>query len=59
MGTSTPLLVKKAIFTLSKERKLPGILTVTGSQIQWTPHDPTQCQPHHVDIKGVSGLPSI
>lgn len=55
MSAATPLLVKRAIFTFSKDRKLPGVLTVTGSQIQWTGHDPTKSQPHYVDIKAVSG----
>lgn len=52
---SAPLLVKRVTFTVTKERKLHGILTVTGSQIQWSPHDPTESQPHHVDIKDVTG----
>ena len=55
MPMSAPLLVKRVTFTVTKERKLHGILTVTGSQIQWSPHDPTESQPHHVDIKDVTG----
>jgi len=58
MSASAPLLVKKAIYTVSKDKKLPGILTVTGSHIQWTPHDPTESQPQQVDIKCVTGAPT-
>ncbi|CAK0781641.1 hypothetical protein CVIRNUC_005433 [Coccomyxa viridis] len=54
MSASTPLLVKRAIFTLARDRKLPGVLTVNGSQIQWAAHDPTESQPHYIEIKAVS-----
>ena len=59
MSASTPLLVKRAIFTLARDRKLPGVLTVNGSQIQWAANDPTESQPHYIDIKAVSGGQSV
>lgn len=49
------LLVKRVRFTVSKEVKLPGVLTVTGTQMCWAPHDPTQSQPVYVDIKSIPG----
>lgn len=55
MDGSMSLLVKRVRFTVSKEVKLPGVLTVTGTQMCWAPHDPTQSQPVYVDIKSIPG----
>ncbi len=55
MDGSMSLLVKRVKYIVSKELKVPGVLTVTESQMCWAPHNPTQCQPIYADIKSIPG----
>lgn len=55
MDGSTSLLVKRAKYSVRKDLKLPGVLTVAVTQLYWTPHDPNQLQTVYVDLKAISG----
>ncbi|CAL8468426.1 g7966 [Coccomyxa elongata] len=53
MDGSMSVLVKRVKYIVSKELKVPGVLTVTETQMCWAPHNPTQCQPIYADIKSI------
>ncbi len=55
MDGSTSLLVKRAKYSIRKDLKLPGLLTVTVTQLYWAPRDPKQAQNVYVDLKVISG----
>lgn len=62
MDGSVALVVKRVKYSVSKELKVPGVLTVTETQLCWVPHIPTQSQPVYVDIKSIPGdlpLPEV